>query len=237
MKKPLIGITLDNEAPGGYSKFPWYAIRKNYLHSVERYGGIPFPLYHSKKNVSEILKKIDGVIVTGGNFDIEPSFYGKKLKNSRIIKNKRTNFELEICRKALQLDMPLLGICGGEQLINVTFGGTLIQDINLSKKNSLEHEQINPRNQTSHYVNINKNTKLYNIIKKNKIAVNSAHHQAVDKIGKNLTVSSKATDGIIESIESKIHNWCIGVQWHPEFLITKSDKLIIADFVNESKKY
>ena len=57
------------------------------------------------------------------------------------------------------------------------------------------------------------------------------------KIGKNLTVSGKATDGIIESIESKIHNWCIGVQWHPEFLITKSDKLIIGDFVNESKKY
>ena len=122
MKKPLIGITLDNEEPGGYSKFPWYAIRKNYLHSVEKYGGIPFPLFHSKKNILDILKKIDGVIVTGGNFDIEPSFYGKKSKHSREIKNQRTNFEFEICKRVLELDMPLLGICGGQQLINVFFG-------------------------------------------------------------------------------------------------------------------
>ena len=72
MKKPLIGITLDNEDKGGYSKFPWYAIRHNYLHSIEKYGGIPFPLYHSNKNTSELFNILNGLVITGGNFDIDP---------------------------------------------------------------------------------------------------------------------------------------------------------------------
>ena len=80
MKKPLIGITLDNEEPGQYSKFPWYAIRKNYLHSIEKFGGIPFPLFHSLSSINKILNIIDGLIVTGGDFDICPSFYGQKKK-------------------------------------------------------------------------------------------------------------------------------------------------------------
>ena len=86
MKKPIIGITLDSEDPGQYSKFPWYAIRKNYLHSVEKLGGIPFPLSHSLTNLHDVFSIIDGIIITGGNFDINPSFYGKKNCYSRLTK-------------------------------------------------------------------------------------------------------------------------------------------------------
>ena len=85
MKKPIIGITLDNEEPGEYSKFPWYAIRKNYLHSIEKFGCIPFPLSHTKSNIQDIMSLIDAVIITGGNFDIHPSVYGKKNSDSRSI--------------------------------------------------------------------------------------------------------------------------------------------------------
>ena len=135
----------------------------------------------------------------------------------------------------LKKNIPILGICGGEQLINVCFGGTLIQDIKKNYINPLEHEQVNPRNETSHSVIIDKMSKLFKIINKSKIKVNSAHHQSIDKLGKNLTISGKATDDVIESIESIEHAWCIGVQWHPEFLITNSDKLLIRDFINSSK--
>ena len=93
MKKPIIGITLDNEESKHYSKFPWYAIRQNYLHSIEDLGGIPIPLSHSLNTISDIGNLIDGIIITGGNFDIHPSIYGKKNINSRKQKNTRTTFE------------------------------------------------------------------------------------------------------------------------------------------------
>ena len=236
MKKPIIGITLDNEKSGHYSKFPWYAIRKNYLHSIEKFGGIPFPLFHTSTSIEDIFSLIDAVIISGGNFDINPSLYGKKNYHSRSIKNLRTDFEIKICEMSLKQNIPILGICGGEQLLNVCCGGTLIQDIKEFNNNSLEHEQTNLRNQTSHSVEINKKTKLFNIINQSEIQVNSAHHQAINQLGKNLIVSGLAHDGIIESIESTAHDWCIGVQWHPEFLITKADKLLISNFVKFSQK-
>ena len=236
MKKPIIGITLDNELPGNYSKFPWYAIRNNYLHSIEKYGGIPFPLHHSKKNIKNISSLLDGLIITGGNFDINPNIYGEKSNGARITKNNRTAFETSICKKFLKSLKPILGICGGEQLLNVVCGGTLIQDIKTKNMKLIDHEQKNPRNETSHLVNITKQTKLSKILNKKKIMVNSAHHQAVDKLGKNLIISGLADDKIIESIEHISHPWCLGVQWHPEFLITADDKKIIKNFIKASIK-
>lgn len=231
MKKPLIGITLDNEDPGKYSNFPWYAIRNNYLESIYKFGGIPFPLFHKKSAINEICNKIDGLIITGGNFDIAPTLYGKNNIGSKIIKNKRTNFEISLFKKFFSKNSPILGICGGAQLINVACGGDLVQDI---KSTKINHEQINPRNETSHKITINKNTKLFNIIKKNNIMVNSAHHQSVKTLGNNLIKSGIAEDGIIEAIEHKQHEWCIGAQWHPEFLITSNDINLIKNFVYSS---
>ena len=234
MKKPIIGITLDNEEPGSYSKFPWYAIRYNYLHSIEKFGAIPFPLYHTEKNINELFGLLDGLIITGGNFDINPEFYGKLKNGSRVIKNDRTNFESSICNKFLDSTKPILGICGGLQLLNVVCGGTLIQDIKKNNINAIEHEQINPRNETSHNVEIKHNTLIHRIVENDIIEVNSAHHQAIASIGKDLTISGYAPDGIIESIEHLKHKWCIGVQWHPEFLITKEDNNLIKNFVESS---
>ena len=234
MKKPLIGITLDSEEPGNYSKFSWYAIRNNYLHSIEKFGGIPFPLLHTQKNIKNIYNLLDGLIITGGNFDIDPNIYGEKSIGSRIIKNNRTSFEISIFKMFLKSSKTILGICGGEQLLNVACGGTLIQDIKRKNRESLEHEQKKPRDETSHTVNIIKNTYLSKIIKKNKIMVNSAHHQAIDKLGKNLIINGLANDKIIESIEHISHRWCLGVQWHPEFLITNDDKKIIKSFIKAS---
>ena len=234
MKKPLIGITLDSEEPGNYSKFPWYAIRNNYLHSIEKFGGIPIPLMHSNNTVEAYFNILDGLIITGGNFDIDPNIYGKNLEGSRKIKNERTNFELSICKFFLNSHKPILGICGGQQLLNIACGGTLIQDIKRNNIYSLEHEQKNPRNETSHEVKIIKDTRLSQIVNKKNILVNSAHHQAVDIIGENLIVNGFAEDGIIESIEHIKHKWCIGVQWHPEFLITDEDNQLINSFIKES---
>ena len=232
MKKPIIGITLDSEKGKTYSKFPWYALRQNYLSSLTKFNAIPIPLLHEKKYINDFCHLIDGLIITGGDFDIDPKLYKANNTNSKNIKNKRTKFEINIFNNFFKLNKPILGICGGAQLINVACGGTLIQDL---ANKPINHEQINPRNQTSHNVNIYKKSKLHKICGVQKIKVNSAHHQSVSKIGKNLNISCKADDGVIEGIEHKNHKWCIGLQWHPEFLITKYDTNIIKNFIEEAK--
>ena len=135
---------LNNEAPEECQlcwdqearEFESERIRANYLHTIEKLNGIPFPLFHSMNNVDDILNIIDGIIITGGNFDIEPSLYGHLNQNSRNKKSLRTNFEIELFNKSFLKKIPILGICGGEQVINVALGGTLIQDIkSLKKKN------------------------------------------------------------------------------------------------------
>ena len=232
MKKPIIGITLDIEKKKTYSKFPWYALRQNYLSSLTKFNAIPFPLLHEKKYIIDFCHFIDGLIITGGDFDIDPKIYRTNNTKSKNFKKKRTNFEINIFNHFFKFNKPILGICGGAQLINVACGGTLKQDL---KKVPINHEQINPRNQSSHNVNIIKKTHLHKICGVQKIKVNSAHHQSVKKIGDNLNVSGMASDGVIEAIEHKKHKWCIGLQWHPEFLITKYDSIIIKNFINEAK--
>ena len=234
MKNPIIGITLDYENNGGYSKFPWYAIRENYLSCLHKFGAIPFPLFHQNSVNNYFLKTLDGLVITGGNFDINPALYSETTDGSRNIKNKRTNFEIEIFKKFLQTSKPILGICGGEQLMNVATGGDLIQDIRTSIETSIEHEQTNPRNEVSHEVHIKKSSMLFQIIKEDRIKVNSAHHQSVKKIGENFTASASASDEIIEAIEHTQHTWCLGIQWHPEFLITDADKRIVKSFINHA---
>jgi len=235
MKNPIIGITLDFENNGGYSKFPWYAIRENYLTCLNQFGAIPFPLFHQNSVNQYFLKALDGLVITGGNFDINPNLYAENNRNSKNIKEKRTNFEIEIFNKFLETSKPILGICGGEQLMNVASGGDLIQDIDVSIQTKIKHEQPNPRDEVSHEISITKDSKLFNIINNKIIKVNSAHHQSVKNLGKDFVSSAVAPDNIIEAIEHTKHPWCIGVQWHPEFLITKNDTSIIKDFVAHAK--
>jgi len=235
MKNPIIGITFDFENSGGYSKFPWYAIRENYLTCLYKFGAIPFPILHENSLNNTLLKVLDGLVITGGNFDINPKLYSENIGGSRNIKDKRTNFEIDIFQKFLRTSKPILGICGGEQLMNVASGGSLIQDIDQSIKTTIYHEQKNPRNEVSHEISISRNSKLYNIVKSEKIKVNSAHHQSVNSLGKDFLSSASASDGIIEAIEHVKHPWCLGLQWHPEFLITKADIAIIKDFIFHAK--
>ena len=130
LKKPLIGLTLDLETSKTYSKFPWYALRENYCSSISNYGGIPIPLVYDNKSINSILDIIDGLVITGGAFDIDPKYYSEKIKYKNIlIKNKRTEYEIKICERSLKRNIPILGICGGHQLINIVYGGSLFQDI------------------------------------------------------------------------------------------------------------
>lgn len=238
---PLIGITLDSEDEGSYSKLPWYALRQNYCDAVHVSGGLPVALPHLPERAADYLDRIDGLIVTGGAFDVDPVLFGATSRHATVtLKEQRTCFELAVVRGALERDMPILGICGGQQLLNVALGGTLIQHIPDFVPDALAHEQPNPRTEAGHMVSLVPGTLLYDIVGKAgnpvEIPVNSAHHQAVDSVASGTVVSARASDGVIEAIEAVNKKFCIGVQWHPEYFISPADNALFAAFIERCRR-
>lgn len=235
---PKIGITLDYEEAPTYSKKPWYALRANYCSAVADLGALPLPLPHEVDKVEQYLELIDGLIITGGAFDVSPELYGQSEKHDTVVtKDRRTKFEFAMTKGAIERKMPILGICGGEQLLNVVLGGTLIQHIPDSINNALEHEQKNPRDEPGHIINIASGTLLEKIVGKREMNVNTAHHQAVMKAASGIIVNATAPDGVIEGIELQSHPFCLGVQWHPEYHVDAGDKKIFEAFVDACKLY
>jgi putative glutamine amidotransferase len=225
--RPLIGVTLDAEPPGGYSKYHWYALRANYTEAIAAAGGLPVALPHHAELVPDYLDRLDGLVVTGGAFDVDPSLYGATERHATVsLKEHRTAAELALMRLALERDMPVLGICGGQQLMAVALGGTLIQHIPDSVPQCLEHEQKRPHGEPAHEVSITPGTRLHRIVGRERMQVNSSHHQAVASAGPTAVVDAVAPDGVIEGIEDSRYRFCLGLQWHPEFATDPADRLI-----------
>ncbi len=230
--RPIVGVTLDSEEPGGYSTLPWYALRQNYTDAVERAGGLAFLLPHQPEQAEAYLDRIDALVVTGGAFDVDPALFGAETRHATVkLKIRRTAFELAITKGALARNLPVLGICGGQQLLNVVLGGTLIQHIPDEVRGALAHEQPNLRTEAGHSVRVAKNTLLYRICGTEELNVNSSHHQAVKTVGPGVVVDAVAPDGVIEGIEDPRYRYCLGVQWHPEYSISVGDQQIFDAFV------
>lgn len=233
MKHPIIGITADSEQPGGYSKYPWYALRQNYCSAVREAGGVPVMLPHEVTLVDAYARMIDGVVVSGGNFDVDPKLFGAATRHPKVtVKEGRTDFELAITRAMLAADKPILGICGGQQLLAVALGGTLIQHIPDEVNEPLAHEQPNPRHEAGHDVTVKEGTVLHRVVGTTRVPVNSAHHQAVKDMPAGLVIDAVAPDGVIEGVEDPRRKFCIGVQWHPEFHISPADVKLFAAFID-----
>ena len=235
MKKPIIGVTLDSEEAGGWSKLPWYAVRQNYCDSIAKAGGVPVTLPHQPEMVDEYLGFLNGLLVTGGNFDVDPAMFGATTRHTTVrTKDRRTLFEYRMIKGALERNLPVLGICGGQQLLNVVLGGSLIQHIPDEVKTNLNHEQPNPRTEPGHEVIIKANTLLHRICQTNKMPVNSAHHQAVKAVVNPVIVNALAPDGVVEGIEDPRYRFCLGVQWHPEYEISEGDRRIFQAMVSSA---
>jgi putative glutamine amidotransferase len=231
-KRPVVGITLDSENPGGYSVYPWYALRTNYAGAIAEAGGLPVALPHQAELAEIYLDTIDALVVTGGAFDVDPAMYGESETHTTVVlKAGRTRAESALLAGALARDMPILGICGGEQLLAVALGGTLIQHIPDALPEALEHEQRTPRHEPSHAVRVADGTLLHRIVGSASMQVNTSHHQAIRSAGPKAIVNAMAPDGVIEGIEAPAHRFCLGVQWHPEFLIDPGDAKIFRAFI------
>src|SRR5271165_1882268 len=231
-RPPLVGITLDAEEPGGYSKYSWYALRTNYAQAIAAAGGLPIALPHDCLLADAYLDRIDALVVTGGAFDVDPVLYGASERHPSVrLKPARTAAELALLQGAIGRDMPLLGICGGQQLLAVALGASLIQHIPDELSDVLMHEQPNPRHEPGHEVRLHPGTLLHRIVGADSMHVNSGHHQAIDRVGDTAVVNATAPDGIIEGIEHPGRRFCLGVQWHPEFMIDQGDGRMFAALV------
>lgn len=231
MKKPVIGVILDSEENGSYSDYSYYALRKHYFDAVIKAGGIPVALVYSTDSIGDYLCIIDGLLLTGGDFDVPPSLYGEVVTSETVVvKPVRTEFECELTKQAMRKNMPILGVCAGEQLLTVILGGTLVQDIPSEVEGCLEHYNADMQ-MTAHTVIINEGTLLHKIIGATALGVNSHHHQSVKNTGDELMVSAYSSDGVIEAIEAKDKKFCLGVQWHPEFINHPSELAIFEAFI------
>lgn len=235
--RPLIGVTADSEDQGGgYSAFPWYALRHNYCDTLVAAGAMPVILPHGPEVLPDLLDRLAGLVITGGAFDVDPALFGVTDRHASVtLKQRRTAFELALVRDALARDLPILGICGGQQLLAVALGGRLIQHIPDAVPGALAHEQPNPRTEPGHAVTVPVGTLLHRISGTTRLLVNSAHHQAVDPDGAHwpdgLVINARADDGVVEGIEAPGHRFCLGVQWHPEYLVSEADAALFSAFV------
>jgi len=204
----------------------YYKVNKKYIYALKEFGKkaiiIPY-----ENNTEYILNNINGLLVIGGG-DISEKYINEKLDcHSKDIYRERDDFEIEIIKKAVKYNIPILAICRGEQILNIAFGGSIIQHID-------GHIQNSSRDTGSHFVNINKNSKLYKIVKKGRFIVNSFHHQAVKDTGSNIIISAVSDDGYIEAIEHINAKFCIGVQWHPEAMFNQIENKNIFQYFIES---
>ena len=209
--RPRIGVTLDVDDGA-----PRYAITQAYVEAVLAAGAIPVRLPPAERVAAAYLAMLDGLVVTGGAFDVPPELYGEPRREScGPTRPERTAFEKDLLEAALAARLPVLGVCGGMQLLNVVRGGTLHQDL-AADAGIAGHEHPPPKDVPSHDVAVAPGTLLADLVGAGALRVNSTHHQAVRDPGQGVLVSARAPDGVVEGIELPDVPFAIGVQWHPE---------------------
>jgi len=192
----------------------------DYVASVER-SGARARILEVSESPRGVLQTIDGILLTGGG-DVDPAFYGEdRHETVDDAEPGRDEFELDLARRAMEEDVPLLAICRGAQVLNVAAGGTLVQDIPSAVTTELTHSLTEPKDCVAHDITVDVDSRLRSALGGTVSAscacrVNSRHHQSVGKLGRHLKASATAPDGVIEGIEAPDATFCLGVQWHPE---------------------
>jgi putative glutamine amidotransferase len=203
--KPLIGITPCSRVD-------------DYVESIRRAGGEPRVLDNSD-DPDRVLREVDGLVLTGG-LDVDPLLYGETPHETTATAPERDQFEIPLSRAAVALDIPVLAICRGVQVLNVASGGTLVQDIPSAITSDLNHSIEVPKDHCAHPVRVERGTQLAKALGRcadlETCPVNSRHHQSVGRVAPGFITAAVSSDGIIEAIERPDAAFCVGVQWHPE---------------------
>lgn len=222
-RPPIIGVpTIDDHDSAGVH-MPRYSNNQAYIKAIEVAGAAPIliPQLEDPEALRRIYEMLDGILLTGG-VDIHPKFYGQEphpALDPSDVGLDRT--ETTMLPWAFEDDLPILGICRGEQVLNVAMGGTLIQDIYTQYDTDIDHRESfkrKIRDYLAHDIEITRNSRLRDITGEERVGVNTAHHQAIDKVAPGLVATAWAPDGIVEAIESPESRYVVAVQCHPEIL-------------------
>lgn len=231
--KPKIGIPAVSKS--AISNF------ENYKNAIEEHEGEVCFLVRNEQSIVDFVDGIDALLLPGGG-DIHPDNFKQEWHpNIKYVDEKRDDLELSIFEEADKKGIPILGICRGIQIMNVAMGGDLYQDIETEyPKDALTHPAVKKKD-SKHTIEIESETILYSLVDENVIEVNSAHHQALNDIGEGFDVIARSNDGIVEAIENQSKPFMIGVQYHPERMVSSPEfsehrgKLFKA-FIKEASK-
>lgn len=218
-RRPLIGVSASRKAGASQVSGP-------YIQAVLKAGGAPviIPAITDGAVLRELVAALDGLVLTGGA-DLNPLWYGEEpVEALQTVDPVRDLYELKLLKLAVDRNMPIVGICRGEQLINVAFGGTLYQDIPSQRPaHAIKHVQDLPAVSASHHLSVVPGSQLSAIAGTQPLAVNSLHHQAVKTVAPGFRAVAFASDSVIEAIEAWPDRPILGVQWHPESLVAAGD--------------
>lgn len=221
---PVVGITADFHTQWNVQgvdqaiDFFHYRLKGSYVDAVRRAGCAPvvLPYVEDDGEIGAIARRLDGLVVSGGGIDIDPCFMGNARRRPASLHGARRHaFEMQLTARCIDDGIPVLGICGGEQLLNVLYGGTLVGDLPSDLPEAGVHR--GEYAQIVHDVEVLRGSLLHQVTGKRRFGVNSTHHQAVRGLGAGLIVSATAPDGVVEAIEAP-GRFVLGVQWHPEAL-------------------
>ena len=225
---PVIGITMTTRE--GFTA--------RYVNSVAQNGGVPviIPILDNTDIIDSALNKLDGIIFSGGA-DVNPHLYNEEPRYGLgEVTPERDEHEFKLLEKCLNdYQFPILGICRGVQVMNVYHGGSLYQCLEKERPGGLMHMLFNkyPFEYPTHRVSVSSDSKLYSLVEKDSLFVNSFHHQGVKQVGTGLKAVSQAQDGIVEALELDDDRFMVGVQWHPEMMAQKCSnaKDIFTNFI------
>ncbi len=231
--KPIIGVMplWDDE-----KESIW--MLPGYLDGIREAGGIPFifPLTDETEELERLCAFCNGILFTGGH-DVSPQIYREEPLGSVVGCCKvRDSMETMVLQIALRENKAILGVCRGIQFINASLGGTLYQDIPSQFSTTIDHHMTPPYDRVAHEVIIKSDTPLHFLLKKEKLGVNSYHHQAVKELAPGLVAMAEAEDGLVEAVYLPSRKYVWAFQWHPEFshLIDEDSRKIFCSFIEAS---
>lgn len=216
MPRPLIGIGPNYRLK--QRRGDSYVLDANYMKLIGGAGGLPMilPLVSTLEEAREVVGRVDGLVLSGGS-DIESSRYGQDTRHpDRLGAPARNASDLFLARAAQERGIPTLGICLGIQVMNVEFGGSLLQHLDEDRPGGMKHEEEADDEAPEHEVTVEPGTTLAKVLGQERVVVNSYHHQSVDRLAPGFRVAATSEDGVVEAIERSDHPFYVGVQWHPE---------------------
>lgn len=236
-KRPIIGISGSHNVTE-HQLF----IRENYMESVLRAGGLPVLLPHvfDRETARALLASLDGLLLAGGG-DVRPSVYGEEmLPACGEPDDHRDEFELLMIREAIEMGMPIFGVCRGIQVLAVAMGGTLYQDIESQLGiEKLRHSQEPPYGEAVHTVRFEKDGLFARVTGTEEMQTNSMHHQAIKHPGERLIIEGVSEDGVVEAVRAKDDDGIFAVQFHPEYLSDHNEQAarLFDHFVAKARTY